>query len=46
MKKALYRAIADRIAARTSISVNDVFIVLTEVAAENWSFGQGLAQMA
>jgi len=46
MKKALYRAIANRIAARTHISVNDVFIVLTEVATENWSFGQGLAQMA
>jgi phenylpyruvate tautomerase PptA (4-oxalocrotonate tautomerase family) len=46
MKKALYRAIADRIAACTLISVNDVFIVLTEVAAENWSMGQGLAQMA
>ncbi|HEY1165249.1 MAG TPA: tautomerase family protein [Chitinophaga sp.] len=46
MKKALYRAIADKIAARTLISVNDVFIVLTEVAAENWSMGQGLAQMA
>lgn len=46
MKKALYRAIAATIAARTLISVNDVFIVLTEVAAENWSMGQGLAQMA
>lgn len=46
MKKALYRAIADRIAARTPVSVNDVFIVLTEVATENWSLGQGLAQMA
>ncbi|HEY0609288.1 MAG TPA: tautomerase family protein [Chitinophaga sp.] len=46
MKKALYRAIAETIAARTLISANDVFIVLTEVAAENWSMGQGLAQMA
>lgn len=46
MKKALYRAIADKIAARTPVSVNDVFIVLTEVPVENWSFGQGLAQLA
>ena len=46
MKKALYRAIAEKIAARTPGSVNDVFIVLTEVAVENWSFGQGLAQLA
>lgn len=46
MKKALYRAVADRIAARTNISVDDVFIVLTEVAGENWSMGRGLAQMA
>lgn len=45
MKKALYRSIAEKIAARTVISMNDVFIVLTEVALENWSFGQGLAQM-
>lgn len=46
MKKALYRAIADKVATRTPISINDVFIVLTEVAAENWSLGQGIAQMA
>jgi phenylpyruvate tautomerase PptA (4-oxalocrotonate tautomerase family) len=45
MKKALYRSVAQKIAARTSVSENDVFIVLTEVALENWSFGQGLAQM-
>ena len=46
MKKALYRAIADKIAARTPVAVNDVFIVLTEVPVENWSFGHGLAQLA
>jgi phenylpyruvate tautomerase PptA (4-oxalocrotonate tautomerase family) len=46
MKKSLYRAIADKIAASTPIQVDDVIIVLTEVAAENWSLGQGNAQMA
>ncbi|WP_298741428.1 tautomerase family protein [uncultured Chitinophaga sp.] len=46
MKKALYHAIAERIAARTLISANDVFIVLTEVTGENWSMGGGFAQMA
>ena len=45
MKKALYHSIAEKIAARTPITMDDVFIVLTEVTAENWSFGQGLAQM-
>lgn len=44
MKKALYKAIATRIAARTSVSIDDVIIVLSENTVENWSFGQGIAQ--
>jgi phenylpyruvate tautomerase PptA (4-oxalocrotonate tautomerase family) len=45
MKQALYARIADKISQRTSISKNDVIIVLNETAWENWSFGQGNAQM-
>jgi phenylpyruvate tautomerase PptA (4-oxalocrotonate tautomerase family) len=45
MKRALYRSIAEKIAARTPIAIDDVFIVLTETTLENWSFGQGIAQM-
>lgn len=45
MKQALYASIAEKIAARTPVSKDDVFIVLNETAWENWSFGQGLAQM-
>ncbi len=44
-KKALYHAIATKIAAQVPISVNDVIIILQETGAENWSFGQGKAQM-
>jgi phenylpyruvate tautomerase PptA (4-oxalocrotonate tautomerase family) len=44
-KKALYHAIAASVNKLTSISTADVFITLNETAAENWSFGQGLAQM-
>ncbi len=44
-KKALYHDIAEKIAATTDISVNDVIIILTENISENWSFGQGIAQM-
>jgi phenylpyruvate tautomerase PptA (4-oxalocrotonate tautomerase family) len=46
MKKALYRSIAEKIAARTPISTNDVFIVLVENNSPDWSFGQGIAQYA
>ena len=46
MKKELYKTIAEKIAARTSVSVNDVIIVLLENTENDWSFGQGIAQMA
>jgi phenylpyruvate tautomerase PptA (4-oxalocrotonate tautomerase family) len=45
MKKALYRSIAEKIAARTAIPADDVVIVLVENGSEDWSFGQGVAQM-
>ena len=45
MKQALYASIAEKVSAGARISINDVFIVLNETAWENWSFGQGKAQM-
>jgi 4-oxalocrotonate tautomerase len=45
-KKALYKAIADGLAAGVSLRKEDVFISLIEVKRENWSFGAGIAQYA
>lgn len=45
-KKALYRGIADRLAGNPGLRGDDVFISLVEVAKENWSFGNGIAQYA
>lgn len=45
MKKSLYRKIADNIEADTGHKQNDVFITITENAEENWSFGNGEAQL-
>lgn len=45
MKKRLYAKIADLIHEKENISPGDVFIVLSENSAENWSFGQGQAQL-
>jgi 4-oxalocrotonate tautomerase len=45
-KKALYKAIADGLAARLSLGREDVFLSLVEVKRENWSFGNGVAQYA
>ena len=45
-KKALYKAIADGLAAALSLRREDVFISLVEVRGENWSFGNGVAQYA
>ena len=44
-KRALYRAIATKIAERMPISIDDVIIILAENTSENWSFGRGEAQM-
>jgi phenylpyruvate tautomerase PptA (4-oxalocrotonate tautomerase family) len=45
-KKAFYKAVADGLHERLELRREDVFIVLTEVAKENWSFGNGEAQYA
>ena len=43
-KKALYKAIADGLAAKAGIRPEDVLINLIEVRKENWSYGHGVAQ--
>ncbi len=45
MKKKLYEKIATFINKRENISKDDIFIVLSENKEENWSFGQGKAQL-
>ena len=45
-KRALYRRITELLAEHAGIRPEDVFINLVEVAKENWSFGQGIAQYA
>jgi phenylpyruvate tautomerase PptA (4-oxalocrotonate tautomerase family) len=46
LKRALYRAIAQRLAAAVQLRPEDAWINLVEVAKENWSFGNGLASYA
>jgi phenylpyruvate tautomerase PptA (4-oxalocrotonate tautomerase family) len=46
LKRALYKAIADRLHDRLEVPRRDVFIGLIEVKKENWSFGNGVAQYA
>lgn len=43
-KRALYRAIADELAA-AGVRPEDVFVVLTETGREDWSVGNGDAQL-
>ncbi|KAB0644969.1 tautomerase family protein [Burkholderia latens] len=43
-KKALYRTIAENLAAQPGVRPQDVFISLVEVLKEDWSFGNGIAQ--
>jgi 4-oxalocrotonate tautomerase len=45
-KKALYRAIVERLGKSPGVRPQDVFINLVEVTKENWSFGHGEAQYA
>ncbi len=45
-KKAFYKAVADGLYAKLGLRREDVLIVLTEVAKENWSFGNGEAPYA
>lgn len=44
LKQALYKRIAERLAAELGVRPEDVFINLVEVKKENWSFGNGIAQ--
>lgn len=46
LKRALYRAVAARLAAAVQLRAEDVWINLVEVAKENWSFGNGVASYA
>ena len=46
IKKALYRAIADKLHEELGVRREDVLISLVEVPKENWSFGNGEAQYA
>ena len=45
-KKALFARIAALLAEKPGLRPQDVFINLVEVAKENWSFGNGVAQYA
>jgi 4-oxalocrotonate tautomerase len=45
-KKALYARMADILAETAKLRRHDLFISLVEVAKENWSFGDGIAQYA
>ena len=44
MKKAFYKAVAERLHRELDVRMEDVFINLVEVKKENWSFGNGIAQ--
>jgi len=43
-KKGFYQAVVDGLHERLGLRREDVFINLVEVAKENWSFGNGVAQ--
>jgi 4-oxalocrotonate tautomerase len=45
-KKGFFKKIADGLHERAGIRREDVLINLVEVAKENWSFGNGIAQYA
>jgi 4-oxalocrotonate tautomerase len=44
LKQRFYAAVVERLTAEAKVRPQDVVIVLTEVAKENWSFGNGEAQ--
>jgi phenylpyruvate tautomerase PptA (4-oxalocrotonate tautomerase family) len=46
MKKQIYATLVDRLNTQADVRPEDVLIVLTEVAKENWSFGNGEAPYA
>ena len=46
LKKQFYRSLMTRLSERVGCRPDDVVINLVEVSKENWSFGNGLAQLA
>ena len=46
VRKALYARIVARVREHPGVRPEDVFVSLVEVAKENWSFGNGIAQYA
>ncbi|MFJ8453397.1 tautomerase family protein [Bacillus paramycoides] len=44
-KRELYQSISFKISECSNIKGADIFITLNETTAENWSFGQGVAQL-
>jgi 4-oxalocrotonate tautomerase len=46
VKKAFYRAVAEGIADKAGVRMQDVWISLIDVAREDWSFGNGDMQYA
>ena len=46
LKKQFYQQVAQNLNEIMNIRQEDVFINLVEVAKENWSFGNGIAQYA
>ena len=45
MKKKLYQHIVRNINQKTSHNIDDIMIIMVENEEENWSFGQGKAQL-
>ncbi len=46
VKKALYARMVELLTASPGIRKQDLFVSLIEIAKENWSFGNGVAQYA
>ena len=46
LKRRFYATVVERLNAEANVRPQDVLIVLTEVAKENWSFGNGEAPYA
>lgn len=46
VKKNLYERMAELVSKSSGLRKEDLFVTLVEVAKENWSFGNGIAQYA
>jgi len=46
MKKDFYKTLAERLNQELGVRPEDILVNLVEVAKENWSFGNGIAQYA